>query len=260
MRHERSVLGWLAERHSPAAELACVLGLYACYETTRGLVVGDHVAAVHHAREIAALERSLDVFEEPHVQSAAGAVPGLLGTLGVLYLTLHLTVTGVYLLWLHRRRPAAFPVVRTALLAASALALVGFMAFPAAPPRLAGLGITDTISRGDVDLKHGLVSVLYNPYAAVPSMHIAYAAIVGASLYAHGGHRLLRFVAFLYPGLQLLVIVATGNHFFFDAVTGAAVAAASGAFASAAARGADTAFAYSVSRTPRRLPAERRSA
>jgi PAP2 superfamily len=239
-RTGRALLGWLSERHSLAGELACALGLYALYETTRGFVVGDRAAAVDHAQEIAGIERSLHVFDESHVQAAAGAVPGLLGTLGVLYLTLHLTATGVFLLWLHRRRPAAFPVVRTALLFASALALVGFAVFPAAPPRLAGLGIADTISHGQVDLNHGLVSALYNPYAAVPSMHIAYAAIVGASLYLHGGNRALRALAVLYPALQLLVIVATGNHFFFDAVTGAVVAAVSlgGAFAARARVGA----------------------
>jgi hypothetical protein len=58
-------------------------------------------------------------------------------------------------------------------------------------------------------------------------MHIGYAVIVGVSLYLHGGHRSLRAAAFLYPALQLLVIVATGNHFFFDAASGAAVAALS---------------------------------
>ncbi|HEX4518074.1 MAG TPA: phosphatase PAP2 family protein [Gaiellaceae bacterium] len=250
----RRLLGRLARRHSLAGELACVLGLYALYETTRGLVAGDRGAAIDHAREIAATERSLHVFVEPHVQAAAAAVPGLLATLGVLYLTLHLTVTGVYLLWLHRRRPAAFPVARTALLTASGLALVGFLAYPAAPPRLAGLGIDDTISHGGVDLNHGLVSALYNPYAAVPSMHVAYAAIVGASLYLHGEYRMLRVLAFLYPALQLVVIVATGNHFFFDAVAGAAVAAFSFTFAIAACAWADTPSANAVGRTPRSLP------
>jgi len=220
----RAAVGWPAERHSLPGELAAVLVLYALYETTRGLVVGDRGVAVDHARSIAALERSLHVFAEAHVQAAARAVPGLLGTLGALYLTLHLTATGLYLLWLHRRRPDAYPVVRNALLAASGLALVGFLAYPTAPPRLAGLGIADTISHGHVDLNHGLVSALYNPFAAVPSMHIGYAAIVGASLYLHGRRRSLRVLAVLYPALQLLVIVATGNHFFFDAATGAAVA------------------------------------
>ncbi len=156
----------------------------------------------------------------------------MLRTLGVLYLTLHLSVTGVYLLWLHRRRPAAFPLVRTALLGASLLAL-GFLAFPTAPPRLAALGVADTISQGSVDLNHGLVSGLYTPYAAVPSMHICCAAIVGASLFRHGGRPVLRVLGAIYPALQLFVIVATGNHFFFDAATGGTVAAVSLAAAAA---------------------------
>ena len=221
------VLGWLAGRHSLAAELAALVVLYALYETSRGVVAGDSAGAVRHARLIASLERSLHVFGELHVQDAARTVPGLVGTLGVLYLTLHLTVTGLYLLWLHRRRPAAFPVVRTALLTASALALIGFLAFPTAPPRLAALGIADTISHGGLDLNHGLVSALYNPYAAVPSMHVCYAGIVGASLCRHGGRAILRVLGAVYPALQLFVIVATGNHFFFDAATGAGVAAVS---------------------------------
>ena len=229
----RSVLGWLAERHSLAVELFAVVALYGFYETSRGLVAGDSSLAVQHARGIASLERSLHVFDEVHVQNAARAVPGLVGTLGVLYLTLHLTVTGLYLLWLHRRRPAAFPHVRTALLTGSLLALIGFVAFPTAPPRLARLGIADTISHGSLDLNHGLVSAFYNPYAAVPSMHICYATIVGVSLFRHGGHPVLRVVALIYPALQLFVIVATGNHFFFDAATGLAVAAASLAVAAA---------------------------
>jgi hypothetical protein len=121
--------------------------------------------------------------------------------------------------------------VRTTLLLASALALVGYVAFPTAPPRLAALGIQDTISSGHVSLNHGLVSALYNPFAAVPSMHIGFAVIVGTSLVHHGGRRSLRVLGTLYPLLVLLVIVATGNHFFVDAAAGALVAAV--AFAAA---------------------------
>jgi PAP2 superfamily len=121
------------------------------------------------------------------------------------------------LLWLHQRRPAAFPFVRTTPLLASGLALVGYLAYPTAPPRLAGLGIADTVSNGHVDLNHGLVSSLYNPYAAIPSMHIGYAVIVATSLLRHGRHLLVRALGALYPPFVLLVIVATGNHFFLDA-------------------------------------------
>jgi len=226
----------LAERHSLAVEAALVVALYAVYEAVRGVVGGDAATAVHHARLVSSLERSLHVFVESDVQRAAGSVPGLIGVLGALYLALHLVVTSGYLVWLHRRSPAAFPVVRTALLAASALALVGFVCFPTAPPRLAGLGIADTISDGHLDLNHGLISALYNPFAAMPSMHVGYAAIVGGSLLRHGGRASLRAAGVLYPALILLVIVATGNHFFLDALAGAAVAAVAAATATAALR------------------------
>jgi hypothetical protein len=157
--------------------------------------------------------------------------PGSRSLLGAAYLTLHLTVTIAVLLWLHRRRPAAFAFVRTTLLLASGIALVGFLAFPTAPPRLAGVGLADTVSNGSVDLNHGLVSALYNPYAAVPSMHIAYALVVSLALMRLAHRRLVRAAAALYTPFVLLVIVATGNHFFFDAATGAAVAGVAAAIA-----------------------------
>jgi PAP2 superfamily len=109
-------------------------------------------------------------------------------------------------------------------LLASGLALVGFLVYPTAPPRLAGVGIVDTVSGGHVDLNRGLVSSLHNPYAALPSMHVGYALIVAAALLRHGRRPLVRAIGELYPPFVLLVIVATGNHFFLDAATGALVA------------------------------------
>ena len=60
------------------------------------------------------------------------------------------------------------------------LALVGYLTFPAAPPRLAGLGFTDTVTKSaGVNLSSDLLGALYNPVAAVPSLHFGYALIVG---------------------------------------------------------------------------------
>jgi PAP2 superfamily len=216
--------GWLSVRHSLRTEAAAVLALYGVYELARGLVAGDAADADRHANRVVALERSLHLLLEANVQRAAHDLPGLTGLLGIGYLTLHLTVTAAVLLWVHQRRPAAFPIVRTTLLLASALSLVGFLAYPTAPPRLAGLGIADTVSQGPIDLNHGLVSSLYNPYAAVPSMHIGYALIVATSLLRHGRRLLVRALGALYTPFVILVIVATGNHFFFDAAAGALVA------------------------------------
>jgi hypothetical protein len=216
--------GWLSTRHSLWIELATILGVYAVYEATRGLLAGDTPVALRHAQDIISLEQSLHIFVEEHVQHAAEAVPGLIGTLGFAYLTLHLSLTAGLLLWLHRRRPAAYPLVRTTLLLATALAVVGYVVFPTAPPRLSDIGIVDTVSGGHVDLDKGLVSSLYNPFAAVPSLHVGYALIVGASLARYASHAVLRVAGLAYPLFVLLVIVATGNHYFVDAAAGAFVA------------------------------------
>jgi hypothetical protein len=222
---------WLSARNSLAAEAALILGFYATYEAARGLVAGARLPAIQRAKEIVDLERTLHLFFEPQVQRLARDIPGLLGTLGVAYLTLHLAATGGLLLWLYLRRRAAFPLVRTTLIIASAASLIGFLAFPTAPPRIAATGLSDTVSQGAINLNHGLVSSLYNPYAAVPSMHAGYALIVGAALTRYGCRTLVRVAGALYPPFVLTVIVATGNHFFFDAATGALVVVASAAIA-----------------------------
>ena len=213
-----------------------MLGLYGFYELARGVVVGDTGDAVQHAHRVVALERWLHLLLEADVQQAARALPGLTRVLGAAYLTLHLAVTAGVLLWLHQRRPAAFAFVRTTLLFASAFALVGFLAYPTAPPRLAGIGIADTVSNGHIDLNKGLVSSLYNPYAAVPSMHVGYALIVGASLLLYGRRPIVRMVGALYAPFVVFVVVATGNHFFFDAATGALVVVVAAAMAASLTR------------------------
>ncbi len=111
--------GGLSVRHSLRTEAIAILALYGIYELARGLIVGDAAEASRHAHRLVALERSLHLFVEASVQRAAHALPGLTSLLGVAYLTLHVAVTAAVLLWLHQRRPAAFPFVRTTLLFAS---------------------------------------------------------------------------------------------------------------------------------------------
>jgi hypothetical protein len=218
-----NVLEWFARRHSLPREALLVLALYGAYESARGLVVGNPGEAERHAHRLVALERSLHVFHEADVQRVAHGLPGLLSVLGTAYLTLHLTITVAVLIWLHRRHASAYVLVRTTLLLASLLALLGFLLYPTAPPRLAGIGIADTVSSGRISLNHGLVGSLYNPYAAMPSMHVGYALVVGASVAWCGRVLLLRVLGALYPPVVLLVVVATGNHFLVDAAAGALV-------------------------------------
>ena len=200
-------------------------GLYLAGELARGVARGGEPSAEAHAAAIVRLERRLHVFDEAAIQRAVRHVDGLSTLLGYAYVSLHLAGTVAALVWVYRRRRHAYARLRNTLALASALGVVGYAVFPAAPPRLAGIGIADTVSRAtSVNLDSALVSSLYNPYAAVPSMHIGFSLVVAVALVRLARRPLWRATASVYPVFVLFVIVATGNHFFFDAAAGASAA------------------------------------
>jgi PAP2 superfamily len=216
-----------AARRAPrwAMEAVLLLGLYLLGELARGVARGGEPVAEAHAALIVRLERRLHVFDEASVQHLAGHVDGLPAFLGYAYVSVHLAGTAAVLVWVYRRRRDAYAQLRNTLVLASGLGVAGYALFPTAPPRLAGLGLADTVSRAtSVNLDSTLVSSLYNPYAAVPSMHIGFSLIVGVAVVRLARRPLWRAAGALYPLFVLFVIVATGNHFFFDAAAGAAVA------------------------------------
>jgi hypothetical protein len=219
-------------------EAAAAVALYGVYELVRGFGGEDWTAARLHTADIVGVERSLGIFWERGIQTASSSVPGLASVLGVLYISLHFVATITFLVWVHRRRPDAFAAVRTTLVVATGLALAGYLTFPAAPPRLAGLGFTDTVTKSaKVNLSSDLLGALYNPIAAVPSLHFGYALLVGAGLAMLATRRWVRIAGALYPVAMLYIIVATGNHFFVDAALGGAVVVAAWFVARALVRG-----------------------
>ena len=215
--------------------MALIAAAYFGGELFRGLADGGAAAAVGHADSIARVERRLHVFDEAAVQRAVHHVAGLPAFLGYAYLTAHLALTAVVLVWVYRRHRYAYARLRNTLVLANAIGVVGYTTFPTAPPRLAGVGVADTVSGAtSIDLSSSLVSSFYNPYAAFPSMHIGFALIAGATIWRLARRPLWRVAGAAYPLFVLLVIVATGNHFFLDAAAGAAVAALAAAAVHAA--------------------------
>ena len=215
---------WFSRSHSGLQELGALVVLYSLYEVVRGVPNENVEAAMRHTAEIVALEQGVGIYVERGVQEAFDAVLGMPTVLGLAYLLLHFVGTTAALVWLHRRHPDHFPIVRTTVVAATALALVGYVLYPAAPPRLADLGFADTVtSHTGLNLSSDLLGALYNPFAAVPSLHFGYALIVGVVLATLAERRWVRVVGAVYPLVMLLVIVATGNHFVFDAALGAVV-------------------------------------
>jgi PAP2 superfamily protein len=198
--------------------------LYATYEVVRGAGGTDLTVARDHTADIVSLERTLHVFSERTVQEWSHGVPYLPALLGLAYMSLHFGATALAVRWVYRERREAFPLVRTTLIASTAIALAGYVLYPAAPPRLAGLGFSDTVTRHTgLNLSSDLLGSFYNPVAAVPSLHVGYALIVGATVFALARRRWVRLLGAVYPAFMLFDVVATGNHFWFDAAAGAAV-------------------------------------
>jgi ubiquinone biosynthesis protein len=182
---------------------------------------------MQHAAMLSSWERGASVGIEHGIQRLADDIPGLMRLFDWGYMALHLGATVAALWWLHRRRPEpAYALLRTALLVASGLGLVGFVLFPTAPPRLASPDIADTVSRAAVNLNSTSLHWLYNPYAAMPSMHVAYATLVGFSVARWGSGRIWPWVGVLYPIWVATEVIATGNHFVVDVAAGLLVAAA----------------------------------
>jgi PAP2 superfamily len=231
--HLPSLRGLASSPRRGLVEIATLAGLYGIYELVRGQGSATLPTAREHTDEIVALERHLHVFGERAVQHAAHALPGLPTLLGVAYIALHFLGTAVFLVWLHRRHREYFPLVRNTLVAATGIALAIYLLFPVAPPRLAGLGFVDTVTHSaKVNLSSDALGSLYNPFAAVPSLHFGYALLVGVAVARIARGRIAQVIGWSYPVVMLIVIVATGNHFFFDALAGGIAIAAGFAVAS----------------------------
>jgi hypothetical protein len=196
------------------------------YEGVRGLVAGHTDLAIANAEWLISLERATGTFWEPHLQSLVVDHRELIEAANWIYLNAQFTVNLLFLTILYAFRNEIFYFVRNMFFVAMGLALVVHLAVPVAPPRLfPQYGFIDTIHAiAHIDQDTGAVSMFVNPYAAVPSMHMCFALLVGVSAMRLTRRRWLRAVAGLYPLVVLTVIVVTANHFVFDALTGAVVA------------------------------------
>lgn len=204
---------------------------YFFYRVVRGFAEGSANAAFAHARDLISLERGLHLFVEPSVQAWASGSHFVIVLASWLYVNAQGPITIAALVYLYMRHNGSFYFVRNMFLIAMAIALIGYLVFPTAPPRfLPEWGFTDTVA--DLTPVHvadssASMTALFNPYAAVPSMHVAFALMIGWPLARLSRNSVVRLLWMVYPLLMTFVIVVTANHFIVDALLGALTAGAS---------------------------------
>ena len=187
-------------RRDALVQLSVVLAAVGAYEAARLALHPDWPLALDNARRIAAWERDTGLAWEAPVQEAFLRIPALVLALNAFYLAAHFLGTGLFFVWLYRRSRAGFRLFRNAFLAATTLALLVSWRFPTAPPRVAGLGVVDTLRRfSDIDIGSPGTQGLTDPVAAVPSLHAGWALGVAAGIVLYGRPRAVRMLAPLYP-------------------------------------------------------------
>jgi len=225
-----SIGSWLPKGYPDALRQ---IALFACaellYETVRGLAEGRRSVAFANGQMIIDIQKATGTFFEPGFQAFFIAERWVVDLANFLYMNSHFVLTTAFLVWLYIWRNDSFYFVRNMFIVAMALALVGYTLLPAAPPRLfPEYGFVDTINDfSQVNHDSAMVKVFINPYAAVPSMHCAFALMIGIPGALLARRRWACIAWACYPPLVFWVVIVTGNHFWLDAAAGALVAACS---------------------------------
>ena len=201
-------------------QVALFAAAYLLYALGRYVAIGDQASAVRHAGLVADAERALGIAVERSTQQAVQGTPWL-WLLNHLYLAAQFVAVPGALIWLYRRSPTSYRRLRDVLLATWLVSLPVYALFPVAPPRLADPAVVDTISaQTGFALDSKLTTALYNPFAAVPSLHAGFAVAVGVALFKRVATGWLRLAAASWPVAVGVAVVATGNHFVFDIAAG----------------------------------------
>jgi hypothetical protein len=221
--------GWL----DAMRQLGLFAAAYYLYRIVRGFVDGQASLAFENARALVDIERALGTFFEPALQAWARSEEWLLTFANWMYVNSHFVVTTTFLIWLYVARNHAFYYVRNMFMVGMGLALVLYVVFPAAPPRfMPEWGFTDTVATFVGEGAERSANVLYNPYAAVPSMHVAFALMIAVPAFILVRNRVIKALWAIYPAVVTFVVLATANHFWLDAALGALVAGVAASAAS----------------------------
>jgi hypothetical protein len=200
-------------------EIAVVVVLVSVYDRIRDIASTRADLAFADAARVLRVESWVHLDVEHRLNQWLGAHWHAEWAASVYYQLMHLTVTLGVLVWLYVARPGHYRSARTALVNISALGLVVFWLMPVAPPRLL-VGFVD--SGAVTGVAEHTAHVSPDLYAAMPSLHVAWATWVLLQVWSSVRSPLVRRLAAAHCAVTVVVVVATGNHFLLDVVAGAA--------------------------------------
>lgn len=206
-------------------ELGLMSTLFAMYYATRGLAAGKETDAFRNAREVMDIERRLGIFQELGLQGWVLAEPALAHFLNFIYTYTHMASLLLFGAWVFLRHGSRYRELRSIFLGILVVGLVVYVVYPLAPPRFFPYsGFVDTLALyGHMDYEQPSVAMLYNPFAAMPSLHVAFALYCGIGVIQLGRKLRHWVIGVAFPLLMIASVIGTGNHYILDAIAGCAL-------------------------------------
>lgn len=205
-------------------ELVLGLVFYVAYSAVRNTNGNDPAAARRNAFKLIGWQKTLGINHERLLQQWALHFQPLIVACNYFYGSLHFVVTASVLVFLYRKHSDEFPLWRNALLIGTALALIGYATFPLMPPRLLphSYGFVDTVDKYPAfwSFNRGAVNKISDQFAAMPSVHCAWALWCALALVPRLKRTWAKWLAGVYPLGTVTAIVLTANHYFLDVVGG----------------------------------------
>jgi membrane-associated phospholipid phosphatase len=194
------------------------------YFRIRNLTEGSRGVAVEHARDLVSLEKHLGIYVEPDAQRPFVS-SHVLGTVAnSIYIYGHWPVIALVMVWTAWRHREVFVRLRDGMLISGFLGMFVFATYPMAPPRLAGLGLTDTLTERVASYRILQPHQFTDQYAAMPSLHAGWDLLVGLAIVSASSRLVVKAAGCALPALMAVSVVVTANHYVLDVVAGVALA------------------------------------
>lgn len=201
-------------------QAALVLLLVCVYFGVRGLTVGSTEDALDHAHDITAFEERLHIDVEEALQEPATHSETIVTIANWVYIWGHWPIIIVTMIWLLRWHTDVFRRLRDAMMLSGAIGMVIYATYPVAPPRLADLGLIDTVTENSRAYRVLQPPAFVNQYAAMPSLHAGWDLLVGIAIVTAGSSVALRVIGYAMPTLMAVAVVLTANHYVVDVIAG----------------------------------------
>lgn len=219
--------GWLQDARAGRSplwvEALAIAWLCWLYDILTNLAPARRAVALGHAASVLRIERSLGIDPELSLNRWLAGEHALALALSDYYDNAHFAVTLGLLGLLWWRRADIYPQLRNVLVTTNLIGFAVFWLWPMAPPRLLpGNGFVDVVAATHAfgSWHTGSLAADADQYAAMPSLHIAWAVWCAVVIWRLTERRWLRALGLVHIAITAFAVMATGNHFVLDVLAG----------------------------------------